>query len=346
MNQRRTPGAHVSSGTEIPSVSRAVLTRLPGPRSRPSRGRCSRGFRDRGPVHRAGGEPVRFLTRGWGAGEARGERPWSTRHPVRCEVFWRRSSVTPRGARRRSATVGPHALPDRGWSCSGLPPAPRAARIEPRFGATGAGSRMTARCPLPRRRTAVHVPNGPGSSSRAPTLASVRLRRFTRPWRVAPLQSRPACFIRSRSWGLGVGRDALLEGSRDGRPEGPSTRSVPHGVLRFARNEVRRGGPASAPSLANQGRDAGCSTGSLPPGGPALCQALSRLTESAALAPDVTGVPSRVETVVASGDRDPLRRVPTRDRTAGDSSGSHAGARGPSSQVGHRCFLSRGVTEG
>jgi len=197
-------------------------------------------------------------------------------------------------------------LPDRGWSCSGLPPAPRAARIEPRFGATGAGSRMTARCPLPRRRTAVHVPNGPGSSSRAPTLASVRLRRFTRPWRLAPLQSRPACFIRSRSWGLGVGRDALLEGSRDGRPEGPSTRSVPHGVLRFARNEVRRGGPASAPSLANQGRDAGCSTGSLPPGGPALCQALSRLTESAALAPDVTGVPSRVSRAPRPGTEIPF----------------------------------------
>jgi hypothetical protein len=47
--------AHTASGTEIPSIVRAMLTRLPGPRPRPSCGRCSRGFRDRGPVHRAGG---------------------------------------------------------------------------------------------------------------------------------------------------------------------------------------------------------------------------------------------------------------------------------------------------
>jgi hypothetical protein len=35
----RAGGAHTASGTEIPSIARAVLTRLPGPRSRPSCGR-------------------------------------------------------------------------------------------------------------------------------------------------------------------------------------------------------------------------------------------------------------------------------------------------------------------
>jgi hypothetical protein len=40
---------------------------------------------------------------------------------------------------------------------------------------------LTARGSLPKRRTVVHVPNGPGSSSRASKLASLRLRRFSRP---------------------------------------------------------------------------------------------------------------------------------------------------------------------
>jgi hypothetical protein len=77
------------------------------------------------------------------------------------------------------------------------------------------------------------------------------------------------------------------------RPEGRPRRSVSRGLLRSAGSAVRRGGPTSTSFLANQERDACSSVGSLLPGGPALCQALSRLTRSVAPAPDETGVPSR-----------------------------------------------------
>jgi hypothetical protein len=57
--------------------------------------------------------------------------------------------------------------------------------------------------PCSEEQLGLHVPMDHGSSSRVSRLASFRLRRFSRPWRVTPLRGRPACFIRSRSWGLG-----------------------------------------------------------------------------------------------------------------------------------------------
>lgn len=81
----------------------------------------------------------------------------------------------------------------------------RAERGEPKLAMIDGRGRKTAPGAPPERIVGVHVPMGPGSSSRASTLASFRLRRFSRPGRVAPLRGRPACFIRSRSWGLSSG---------------------------------------------------------------------------------------------------------------------------------------------
>jgi len=57
----------------------------------------------------------------------------------------------------------------------------RALRTGPKPRAFDTGDRKVAPSPAPRSRGGVHVPMGPGSSSRASNLASFRLRRFARP---------------------------------------------------------------------------------------------------------------------------------------------------------------------
>ena len=133
---------------------------------------------------------------------------------------------------------------------------------------------------------------GPGSSSRASTLASFRLRRFSRPGRVAPLRGRPACFIRSRSWGLCSGgmtqRRVHVRCSPRVAPAGLPSPLSP--VL------PGRGSPERScvrPAPGKPGMRRGFVRGETPSEGPALCQTLSRLTRSNATAFDETGVSSR-----------------------------------------------------
>jgi len=77
-----------------------------------------------------------------------------------------------------------------------------------------------------------------------------------------------------------------------GRPEGRSVRGVTRGRLRVA--GMRSTAVGLRPSRPWRTRDAARSLPrEHPPGGPALCQTLSRLTESAAMAPDMTGVSFR-----------------------------------------------------
>jgi len=168
----------------------------------------------------------------------------------------------------------------------------RAGRGGPKLTMIGGGGRKTAPGAPPERIVGVHVPMGPGSSSRASTLASFRLRRFSRPGRVAPLRGCPACFIRSRSWGLGSGG---MTQRRVHARRGPKVAPV---VLPSSWSPMLPGrGPpwrsCVRPAPGKPGMRHGFVRGETPSEGPALCQTLSRLTRSNATAPDETGVSSR-----------------------------------------------------
>jgi len=176
------------------------------------------------------------------------------------------------GGVRRLPEGNLRALPRPGLgdgSDRGRPPTvgPRRPRLAegPRPAPVRSGCRKTTHEPA-RGRVVVHVPSDPDSSSRGPTLASFRLRRFSRPWRFTPLRNRPACFIRSRSWGLGSGGMSRGRVSGPGRPEGLPGRSAPTACSAPLLSEVRRGGPASALLPASRRRDAIWTGGELPPG--------------------------------------------------------------------------------
>jgi len=121
---------------------------------------------------------------------------------------------------------------------------------------------------------------------------------------VYPSPSPPACFSRSRSWGVGTA------GSTGHRAPGPSDPEVVRstaasGLALATRAEGRRGGLASGTSPAS--RESWLQPSSKPSvTGLALCQALSRLTKPNAQALDATSAPCRwVETCRVAASRDP-----------------------------------------
>jgi hypothetical protein len=109
--------------------------------------------------------------------------------------------LRPASRRTRSRAVGrPAARITEPKRCSvGHPMVPELLVRQPK----SPPSRLRNRVPTVRRLSEESsrsgCPGRPDSSSRAPTPASLRLRRFPRPWRFTPLRARPAFFIRSRS---------------------------------------------------------------------------------------------------------------------------------------------------
>jgi hypothetical protein len=112
--------------------------------------------------------------------------------------------------------------------------------------------------------------------------------------------------------GVWVRLESPAGGSVAGRPEGRSVRGVCRGRSRVA--GMRSTEVVLRPSRPWRTRDAARSLPrEHPPGGPALCQTLSRLTESNAAAPDMTGVSFRgVETMRSSLRRGGGAVVPSR----------------------------------
>jgi hypothetical protein len=305
-------------------VSRALAVRS-GPRSRPSRSRdpfsvpnpkartrsgcqtcCPTVIRrsprcapsSRRPSHTRSRRTPR------GATTAPGDRRVSTR-PVPGGVFQWRGPSDPRRGRSCSVAIGPRGRPDHGGPFIGRSTAP--ARCE--------SSRSSPRATL-----------GPEDRSRSPSEEEVQDARPEWFWfLVASFQPRcvpPTPFYATLTgypspgpsglfhpvtlMGFGF-RQKSLQGGFPHRPtRGSSGPVCPPRRPPHHRDEVHRSGPASIPSLANQGRSVGSFKGSLPPESPALCQTLSRLTESNALALDVTGVSSRGSRVTACGGAEAL----------------------------------------
>ncbi len=176
-------------------------------------------------------------------------------------------------------------------TCVGPVPVPVASRDEPRPAAVGGGVRETAPFPAPR--------SSWGCTSR---WVMVPRREFPGSLRSAcavshdlgglPLSGAFRRVSSGHARGVWVRSESPTGGSTIGRPEGRSGRGVSRGRSRAA--GMRSTAVGLRPSRPWRTRDTARSlTRERPPGGPALCQTLSRLTESAAAASDMTGVSFR-----------------------------------------------------